>query len=243
MTATKDTSIVDWHSYAQKYDMLLEYNPFYQQLRTEVLKRVDQWAFVPGAVLADVGAGTGNYSTALAVKFPRTKILHIDSNVGMAGVVQKKKEQLALDNIDVLTKPVEEVRLESESLSACLCIHSLYTFPEPAKVLQSVYNWMKPGGVGIFVDPGRPVKVLEWQLAIGWKMINKHGLRKTLEIMREGKEISHQNRQISKLQAQGVYWNHSHEEFCETVKSAGFTIKEAKYTFRGISDLVVVEKV
>ena len=242
MSAVAERAIVDWQSYAQKYDMLLDYNPFYQQLREEILAIIKQWQFSPGDLIADIGAGTGNYSIALAAQFPRTKILHIDSNPGMIGVVEQKKKNLQLDNIEARTVPVEELQLEPASLSACFCIHSLYTFPDPAVILKNIYSWMKPGAVGIFVDPGRPVKVLDWQLAIGWKMISTYGLRKTLQVMREGREISHQNRQISKLQAQGVYWNHSHEEFCTTVEAAGFEIKESRYCFRKISDLVVVEK-
>lgn len=242
MTKTNSTDIVDWKRYAQKYDMLLDYNPFYQQLQEEVFSRIQQWQFQPNDTIADFGAGTGNYSMKLARLFPQNNILHIDNNAGMTAVIQEKKEKLDLQNLQIMTIPVDKLQLEPESLNASLCIHSLYTFPYPKNILKKIYTWMKPGAVGIFVDPGRPVKVREWQLAIGWQMIKKHGLRKTLELMKEGKEISYQNRQISKLQAQGIYWNHSHEAFRAAVEDAGFQIKEARLCFRKISDMVVVEK-
>jgi len=79
-------------------------------------------------------------------------------------------------------------------------------------------------------------------LAIGAHLLRRHGLMKMLEIMREGREVSRQNDYIRRMQAQGVYWTHSHQEFCDAVRAAGFEIKTAKKTFRGYSDLVVAQK-
>ena len=160
----------------------------------------------------------------------------------MCDLASQKVQNDQVHNLKILRQSVGVTNFKPASISACLCIHSLYTFPNPANVIQRIYHWMKPGGVGIFVDPGRTVNVLDWQLAIGWQMIKQHGLWKTIQLLKEGKEISHQNRQISKLHAEGIYWKHSHEEFCDTVRAAGFTITESAYCFRGISDMVVVEK-
>jgi len=236
-------SIVDWHRYAEKYDMLLAYNPFYQQLHQEVLAIVRQWSFGPGEQVADVGAGTGNYSIALASLFPQVQVFHIDSNEGMNSVMQRKKEDRGLENIHTMAVSIDALQLSEGSLSACLCIHALYTFPNPQAVLKKIHTWMKLGARGIFVDPGRLVNVFQWQLAIGWHMIRHHGWRKTLKIMREGREVSYQNRQISKLQARGIYWQHSHAQFCDAVSTAGFDILESHLCFRNISDMVVVRKI
>ena len=235
-------STVNWHSYAQTYDMLLDYNPFYQQLREEVFRKIIDWDIEEGALIADIGAGTGNYSLKLAKTFPQAQIIHVDNNNGMCDLTQRKVEESNLTNLQVRRQTVEALQFEKESLNACLCIHSLYTFPEPQKVIQRIYDWVKPGGIGIFVDPGRTVNVLDWQLAIGWHMIKKYGFRKTFQLLREGKEISHQNRQISKLHAQGIYWKHSQEEFCSAIREAGFEIISAQYCFRNISDMVLWEK-
>ena len=60
--------------------------------------------------------------------------------------------------------------------------------------------------------------------------------------MKEGKEVSRQNREISKLQAKGVYWRHSHQEFCDTIADIGYRINESGLTFRKISDIVFAQK-
>ena len=233
---------VSWKSYAQKYDMLLSYNPFYQQVHQEVMQQVSKWEIKTGEFIADVGAGTGNYSLALARQFPQAKIFHIDNDEGMNAQTVAKREAAGIINHYVLDKGIEEVQLEEASLKGLVSIHALYTFPEPEKALQKMYSWLKPGGYAVLVDAGRIVNVLSWQIAIGWHLLRKYGLKKTLEIMHEGKEVSQQNAYIRKMQLSGDFWTHTHEEFLEAVRKAGFEILESNTTFRGVSDFVVARK-
>lgn len=236
------TKEVSWNRYAKKYDMLMAYNPFYQQLNLEVMQETQNWQVSHGDIILDLAGGTGNYSTKLAEQFPNVSVIHVDGDEGMCSVTKEKKLDQGLDNLAVQRIDVNEVQFPEGSLKAAICIHALYTFPNPHEVLQKLYQWMEPGGYGIFVNPGRLVKVLDWQVAIGWQMIMKYGIKKTLQIMQEGREVSYQNKQISKLQRNGTYWMHSHQEFIEAVESAGFTIVKSKLCFRKISDMAVVVK-
>ena len=34
---------VDWHAYAEKYDLLLSYNPYYQEVHALVLENIRSW--------------------------------------------------------------------------------------------------------------------------------------------------------------------------------------------------------
>ncbi|MEM6633537.1 MAG: methyltransferase domain-containing protein [Bacteroidota bacterium] len=168
--------------------------------------------------------------------------MHVDRDPEMCVVALEKKAKARLSNLDIWNEGVEELSFTPESLAACTCIHALYTFPKPQEILKKIYGWLTPGGYGIFVDPGRPVRVLDWQIAIGRQMLKTHGLKKTLQVMKEGKEVSKQNRRAAKMQATGTFWVYSHKEFCKSVENAGFVIEESWTTFRGISDLVVVRK-
>ena len=241
-TQTPPEKEVDWSSYAQTYDLLLSYNPFYQELYKEVIGVAQAWDLPEGSMIADIGAGTGNYSCTLAKLFPQVKVVHVDQDPGMCQVALQKVQERGLNNMEIRNEGVDEVFIPPSSIDACTCIHALYTFPNPQQVLQNIYGWLTPGGLGIFVDPGRPVRVLDWQIAIARRMIQAHGLRKTLQVMREGKEVSKQNRRAARMQAEGKFWTHSHAEFCEAVIDAGFEILEAHSTFRGISDFVVARK-
>jgi ubiquinone/menaquinone biosynthesis C-methylase UbiE len=233
---------VDWARYARSYDMLLSYNPFYQQLHQDVLEHARNWSIASDDLILDLGAGTGNYSLALATHFPQAQVLHIEPNEGMNLRTREKKDMQGLENLNILPRSVEDVKLSPNSAQACVCIHALYTFSDPAGSVGDIYQWLKPGGQAILVDPGRKVKILEWQFAIGWHLLRKHGWAKALEIMRSGKEVSNQNTYIRKKQLTGEYWLHTLEEFIKTVENAGFKVLEAKKAFRKVSDFVVLKK-
>ena len=233
---------VSWNTYAQKYDMLLSYNPYYEQLQQEVMEHVKKWEIQSSDLLADIGAGTGNYSLLLAAQFPQATVMHVDKDTGMNARAAEKAQELELDNHRILPLGVEEVQFKANSLQGLISIHALYTFPYPEEVLKDMYHWLKPGGCAVLVDAGRMMKVLDWQLALGSHLVFRHGLRKTLEIFREGREVSKQNAYIRKMQQRGEFWTHSHEEFCEAVSNAGFEIQYQTTCYRGISDLVVVRK-
>ncbi len=238
----KTAKTVNWKSYAYKYDLLIKYNPFYQRLHQEVMEMACQWDIQPGSRIADVGAGTGNYSLMLAQLFPQAEVLHIDSDEGMNEMAQLKQEAKGLDNHSILQQGIDEVGLPEHSLQALVSVHALYTFPDPTAALRKMYKWLRPGGQAILVNAGRIVNVLDWQLALGWHMVREHGLRKTWNIFQQGKEVSKQNASIRQMQRNGIFWTHTHGEFCDAVEAAGFELLIDRTTFRGKSDLVLVRK-
>lgn len=238
----KTDTKLSWSVYSEKYDMILGYNTYYQQLRNRILNLVNDWEISADDIIGDFGAGTGNFSIPLAQKFPEASILHIDRDSGMNQRAKWKADQAETDNWQMLTMDIAEVKFQPESLAGIISVHALYAFPDPESVLRRMYRWLEPGKLALLADAGRIVNVLAWQLAIGWDLVRKHGLPKTLEILREGKEVSRQNAYIRKLQREGKFWLHSHEEFCEAVEKAGFTILDSSTGFRGITDIVVATK-
>ncbi len=234
---SSSNSELSWSRYAETYDMLLQYNPFYQELYRDVLSHVENWDLSPSSKVIDVGAGTGNYSITIAALFPQAQMIHVDSDARMIAQAKRKAHNLNA-HVEFVESDVSQLDVEAESLAGCISIHALYTFPDPIGTLVKLRSWMRSGAPFVFVDPGRVVNVLDWQWAIGIRMISKYGLRKTLKVMQEGKEVSKQNKLISRKQARGEFWLHSHEGFVKAVEAAGFKVEGAKTTFRGISDMV-----
>lgn len=239
MNTTANT-IVDWKAYAEKYDMLLTYNPFYQETHQEVIQKISSWNITEGDLIADVGAGTGNYSVEVARLFPQARVLHIDNDEGMNARATEKAADL--NNFQILDKPVGEVQFAEESLQALLCINAIYTFPNPKAELKKMYRWLAPGAHIVLVDAGRIMNLRAWTIAIAWRMLRKHGLRTTLKVLKEAKAVSQQNAYIRENQRNGTFWTHSHEEFCAAVLEAGFQIESASVCFRGDCDLVIARK-
>ena len=233
---------LDWSVYAKSYDLLLSYNPFYQKLQEDILKTCRGWNIAGDDLIVDLGAGTGNYSLPLAKFYPEAQVLHIEPNEGMNMRTREKMQERGIENVSILPCYASDVKISENSVQGCTCIHALYTFKDPEHIIRQIYRWLKPGGQAVLVDAGRKVKVLEWQVAIGWHLLTTYGWKKSVEIMRSGKEVSKQNAYIRKKQQSGEYWLHSHEEFVDIIRKTGFEILEAKTSFRGISDFVVVRK-
>lgn len=238
MTNKKTT--VDWDAYAEKYDMLLSYNPFYKELKEEVFYKMKSWKVKVGGTIVDLGAGTGNYSIEIARLFPSAQILHIDNNEGMNKIAHEKAE--GLHNFQVIEQSVEGIDFENNSLHGLICINAIYTFPNPQKVLQKIYDWLRPGARAVIVDPGRIMSLLSWKISIGWHLIKNYGIRKTLKILKESEAVGKQNAFIRDQQKNGTYWTHTHAEFCDAVKKAGFQLESSSTIYRGDCDLVMVRK-
>jgi ubiquinone/menaquinone biosynthesis C-methylase UbiE len=234
------TTVVDWQAYAQQYDLLLTYNPYYQEALQQVIQEVKNWRLSPGDRIADLGAGTGNYSVRVAQLHPQAQILHLERNRGMNALAAKKAGGLA--NFQLIHRSIREAPFQAGELQGILCINALYTFPEPAQMLAHMFTWLQEGGQIVLLDPGRIMDIMAWRLAIGKHLLRNYGLRQTLRIFRQGKMVSQQNALIREQQVNGTYWTHSPEEFVAFVENAGFRINYATTCFREDCDLVFAEK-
>ena len=74
-------SRADWDKYASAYDLLLEHNPAYRDLRTE-LARFLGTIEAPERIY-DIGGGTGNFTEIAAAAFPTSEILLAEPNPSM----------------------------------------------------------------------------------------------------------------------------------------------------------------
>ena len=233
-------STVDWKAYAKNYDMLLHYNPFYQDLQSKVIQILKDWQIQIDDQLIDLGAGTGNYSIEMAKLFPQARILHIDNNEGMNAIAQQKA--IGLRNLEILNQGIEATKFDANTIAGLVSINALYTFPNPEKVLETIYQWLVPGAKVVLVDPGRIMNLFSWRFAIGKHLVKTYGIGKTLEIFNKAKAVGQQNRYIRKMQKEGVFWTHSHEEFVDTVQEIGFEVEHQEICFKGDCDLVVARK-
>lgn len=240
MNHNKLIPAVDWNAYAQKYDMLLAYNPYYQEAFQNIIATLKEWNIEKGGIVADLGAGTGNYSVEMARLFPDARIMHIDNNKTMNA--QAAKKAVGLSNFEIMHCDIQQVELATQSLQGLLCINSLYTFPAPQAALQKMNKWLAPGARAVFLDPGRIMNITAWKLAISKYLLGTYGLKKTLHIFKESQVVGKQNAYIRAMQKNGSYWTHSHEGFCEAIREAGFQIEAASTCFRGECDLVLARK-
>lgn len=236
----KPMNIVDWFAYARQYDLLLAYNPYYREAFAQVVAAISEWDIAEDGQIADLGAGTGNYSVKAAQLHPHAKILHLEKNRGMNTLAAKKAS--GLHNFELVPACIEQAPFDEGSLQGILCINALYTFPEPYRILEQMYGWLQPGGRIVVLDPGRIMNIRAWRLAIAKYLLKTYGLRQTIRIFQQAKHVSQQNHHIRTQQLNGTYWTHTHEEFCAAIRQVGFQIDSSTYCFRGDCDLVFARK-
>ncbi len=207
-TAEADLS-VDWSSYAEVYDLMAEENPAYSELREEVLRLVDELDLKGCNRIADLGAGTGQYSLALARSCPRSRVVHAEPDTAMIAAARKKIGDVPLSNLEIVNAPASSLLFDEESLDLCTCVHALYTVENPHETLGWMHSWLKPGGVLVLCDLGRVLDIRDWGRFILKHMIRKHGLVRALWILWSGRQVSRQNRVIAQRQMAEQYWTNT----------------------------------
>ncbi len=233
---------VNWHSYAEVYDLMADNNPAYQDLIAQFQQAIAAWRIEPHSQLADLGAGTGNFSIKLAQSFPTCQVIHLDANAEMNRLAERKTCGRHASNLRFVTADIGAAPFQPESLSAITTVHALYAFPQPPAVIANMFKWLQPGGYLFACDAGRMGRVPEWAMYLFRELYRRQGLRRTVEFFYRARVVTQQNRLIAKAQREGLYWTHTHAEFRAAIEAAGFEVLAAREVYRGNSDLVIARK-
>jgi len=236
------TRPIDWAAYADAYDLMADNNPAYQDLRDRFIATTQPLPFRNGGMLAEFGAGTGNFSVVLARHHPQCTVVHVDSDDAMVRAAARKARAAQLPNMQFMRKDVEEIEFTGGLLDFAAAIHCMYAFPDPAGFVGNLFRWMRSGGVVFACDPGRVINVADWSAYLFAERRKRAGLTGALSLFWKGRAALTQNRSIRCAQQRGDYWTHNHEAFREVFTSAGFRILRSETVYRGCSDLIVCEK-
>ncbi|MBV1905087.1 MAG: class I SAM-dependent methyltransferase [Pseudomonadales bacterium] len=230
---------LDWTAYALKYDLMCEFIPAYQEMINTLLQKLSECNLPPNASICDLGAGTGNFITAIASKFPDVHYTHVENSPGMVAVAQQKYEKNAIKHVEVLHESAFSVDFEENSFDSIICINALYAMDPQTEVLARVKKWLKPDGKFLVIDWGRENRILDWCWYVVKNAIRTHGFRRTLSAFIEGAETIKQNRRGRKGHESGKFWRHTTQEFSDTLIEAGFNVEHLSVVYRGYSDLAI----
>ncbi|QTN31207.1 class I SAM-dependent methyltransferase [Akkermansiaceae bacterium] len=230
---------VNWTQYAQVYDLMTEVNPAYQELLGEFETFLGKSGLQAGQVLADLGAGTGNFSTLAARSISGLEVIHIDGDPMMNALAKTKDGG---GKMRIQEGDLAELNIGKAAYDAVVSVHALYTLSQPKEFLAKIAKGLKPGGKAFLCDLGRVLDIADWRRFLMRKLIEERGLLQAGAIAWRGRKVASENRRIASCQIDGRYWTHSHEEFREAVEQAGMNILESREAYRGYSDLVIAER-
>jgi ubiquinone/menaquinone biosynthesis C-methylase UbiE len=116
-----------------------------------------------GATVADLGAGSGYFTTRLARAVGNTgKVYAVDIQQGMLDLLQKAVARERLTNVVPVLGAVNDPKLPAESLDLVLMVDVYHEFSEPQRMLQHIRTALKPGGRLVLLeyraeDPDVPI--------------------------------------------------------------------------------------
>jgi SAM-dependent methyltransferase len=106
-----------------------------------------------GARIADVGAGTGLYTLIFAEKVgPSGVVFAEDIAPRFLTLINQRADDLGFDNVvSVLGRP-DSITLPAKSLDAVFIADTYHYFDDPAAMMKTVFEALKPGGALYIVD-------------------------------------------------------------------------------------------
>ncbi len=119
---------------------------------------INQLNFLPGQHIADLGAGSGAYTLAIAHAVrsnPQSKIFAIDIQKDLLARISREADQQNLQSVNIIWGNIEEkkgTRLRDHSIDTVLLVNILFQLEDkPAAVAEAV-RIIKPNGRVVIID-------------------------------------------------------------------------------------------
>ena len=175
---------VNWGAYAREYDAIVGDSPAYRDMVEDCRATVRGWVLPAGAMVADLGGGTGNFSVPVAADNPGVRVLHVENNAAMAAVAGAKAARAGVRNWSLVPHDIETALDALPPLDAVITVNVLYVLPRPGEVIDRVASKLKPGGTWFACDLGRPMHPISWGLYLVAHSVRGRGVAATLRNLR-----------------------------------------------------------
>jgi SAM-dependent methyltransferase len=117
-----------------------------------------------GIVVADIGAGSGYYSSRIAERVgAEGRVYAVDVQPGMIEYLRAEMKKQGVENVKPVLGTATDPRLEAESVDLAVMVDVYHEFAYPFEMLTGIVRALKPGGRIAFVeyranDPTVPIK-------------------------------------------------------------------------------------
>jgi predicted methyltransferase/rhodanese-related sulfurtransferase len=135
-----------------------------QDSRTHNEGQRDEWQKVqdifaamlvkPGAVVADVGAGDGYFTSRLAAAVgPQGRVLAVDVGASALRRLRQRVDEERLTNVEVIEGSAADPKLPSAAVDAILIVNAYHEMTQYPAMLARMKAALKPGGRLVIVEP------------------------------------------------------------------------------------------
>jgi len=122
---------------------------------TDPIKNLKQFGIREDMIVADLGAGTGFYSIALAYMVPNGKVYAIEIQKDFLTTIKNKIKEANLKNIECFWGNVEKIggtKIKDEVVDAVVISNVLFQIENKEKFIEEVKRILKPGGKVLIID-------------------------------------------------------------------------------------------
>jgi ubiquinone/menaquinone biosynthesis C-methylase UbiE len=151
--------------------------------RIQVERVLQALELVPGSRVADIGAGSGLFTRAMAKKVAPGVVYAVDINPTLLSHIEKSAEEAALVNIETILAAEDDPHLP-EALDLVFICDTLHYIPEPAQYLSQLRAQVRPGGRVAIIDFFRnwppmsnqfsPEQLESWMESAGFARVARH---------------------------------------------------------------------
>lgn len=119
----------------------------------------------PTDIVADIGSGTGYFSTRISKQVPEGQVLAVDIQPQMQAILQSRLLEDGLDNMTPILGEEQDPHLPVGEVDLVLMVDTYHEFAYPYEMMQRILKGLKPGGRVALVEykkenPLIPIKPL-----------------------------------------------------------------------------------
>ena len=158
--------------------------------RLKVDEAVSRLGLAPGAVVADIGAGSGVFTLPLARAVPQGRVYAVDIDRGLVDHIARKAEEARAANVRPVLGAFTDPQLPARDVDLAFIFDVLHHIEDRATYLRSLASYLRPGGRIAVIDfhpelgphkndPKLQVtrdQAREWMAAAGLRPLAEHPL-------------------------------------------------------------------
>lgn len=106
----------------------------------------------PDDVVADIGAGSGYFSSRIAQQVPQGKVYAVDIQPEMLEAIATLKEKRQIDNIETVLGAEDSPKLPPDSIDLAFMVDAYHEFAYPKEMMAGIVEALKPGGRVVLLE-------------------------------------------------------------------------------------------
>jgi ubiquinone/menaquinone biosynthesis C-methylase UbiE len=151
--------------------------------RIQVERVLQALELAPGRMVADIGAGSGLFTRAMAKQVAPGIVYAVDINPNLLSHIEESAQDGGLDNVETILAAEDDPRLP-EALDLIFICDTLHYIDKPEQYLTELHAHVRAGGRLAIVDFFRnwppmsnqfsPEQLESWMKSAGFERVAKH---------------------------------------------------------------------